>query len=143
MYGTRFRSQHNLPHRAFPPGGSLGLPRQQNHREDYRGEGQEVLRSLLWNAPKWGNDDAYVDSIAKDVLEFCLRDFAGYTTCAGGQLLSGIHQPHPNVLDAGALRQAQAEPKKFKDLIVRLWGVSAHFVDLPRELQDEMIARLS
>ena len=33
--------------------------------------------------------------------------------------------------------------EKYKDLIVRLWGVSAHFVDLPRELQDEMIARFS
>ena len=35
------------------------------------------------------------------------------------------------------------DPEKYKDLIVRLWGVSAHFVDLPRELQDEMIARFS
>jgi len=34
-----------------------------------------------------------------------------------------------------------AEPEKYRDLIVRLWGVSAHFVDLPRNLQDEMIAR--
>ena len=48
-----------------------------------------------------------------------------------------------NVLDASALRNAQLEPEKYKDLVVRLWGVSAHFVDLPRELQDEIIARLS
>ena len=34
-------------------------------------------------------------------------------------------------------------PEKYKDIIVRLWGVSAHFVDLPRELQDEMIARFT
>jgi len=52
-------------------------------------------------------------------------------------------QHQPNVLDAGELRKAQQEPEKYKDLIVRLWGVSAHFVDLSRELQDEMIARLS
>ena len=42
-----------------------------------------------------------------------------------------------------ALVQSLGEPEKYKDLIVRLWGVSAHFVDLPRELQDEMIARFS
>lgn len=203
-------------------------------REDYRGEGQEVLRSLLRNAPKWGNDDPYVDAVAKDIVEYCLRDFRTYTSCTGGPLLSGVHQPHPvstgwglmatpdgrhkgtpvavtmtpasgtmkqgataalksasifdpmllqwnycvmvnyyasifagekgrdlfknllrsyfrrggvqhqpNVLDAQQLRNAQLEPEKYKDLIVRLWGVSAHFVDLSRELQDEMIARLS
>ena len=203
-------------------------------REDYRGEGQEVMRNLLWNAPKWGNDDPYVDLIAKDVIEFCLRELNSYTFYNGAPLLAGVHQPHPvptgkgmmatpdgrhkgqpvavtmtpasgtmkrgataalksasifdpsllqwnycfminyyasafegergrevfknllltyfrrggvqhqpNVLDAQALRNAQLEPEKYKDLVVRLWGVSAHFVDLPRELQDEMIARLS
>ena len=52
-------------------------------------------------------------------------------------------QHQPNVLDVEELKKAQLEPEKYKDLIVRLWGVSAHFVDLSRELQDEMIARLS
>lgn len=202
--------------------------------EDYRGEGQEVMRSLLWNAPKWGNDDPFVDSIAKDLLEDCLKEARKYKTFSGGGILSGIHQPHPvptgqglmatpegrhagmpvavtmtpesgtmkhgataalksasvfdpmllqwnyccminyyasvfqgtggreifkklltayfarggvqhqpNVMDAGQLKLAQQEPERYKDLIVRLWGVSAHFVDLPKELQDEMIARLS
>ena len=201
-------------------------------RNDFAG--QEVLRRILWNAPKWGNDEAYVDSIAKDLLEDCLREFGKYETYSGGKLLSGIHQPHPvptgaglmatpegrhagqpvavtmtpesgtmkngataalksasifdpmllqwnycvmvnyyvsvfsgqkgkeifkdlllsyfrrggvqhqpNVMDAEQLRKAQQEPEKYKDLIVRLWGVSAHFVDLTKELQDEMIARLS
>ena len=45
-------------------------------------------------------------------------------------------------MDGEELKKAQAEPEKYKDLIVRMWGVSAHFVDLPKELQDEMIARL-
>ena len=196
-------------------------------------EGFEELRCHLWNAPKWGNDDPYVDLIAKDLLEYCLREFEGYRTFSGGKLLSGIHQPHPvatgwglmatpdgrrkgapvavtmtpqsgtlrqgataalksasifdhrllqwnycvminyyasvfsgpqgqevfksllqtyfrrggvqhqpNVMDARTLRAAQLEPEKYKDLIVRLWGVSAHFVDLSKELQDELIARL-
>lgn len=50
-------------------------------------------------------------------------------------------QHQPNVLDVEALRAAQENPDAYRDLIVRLWGVSAVFVDLPRELQDEMIAR--
>ena len=203
-------------------------------RRDYAGEGDEELRCRLWNAPKWGNDDAYVDEIAKDVLEFGLRETLRYSTASGGRHLGGIHQPHPvttgeelmatpegrhawtpvavtltpengtmrsgptaalcsgakidhtlvqwnycvmvnyfasvfrgndgpavfrrllqgyfdmggmqhqpNVLDVDQLRAAQLNPEQYKDLIVRLWGVSAHFVDLPRELQDEMIARFA
>ena len=194
----------------------------------------ELLRKLLWNAPKWGNDDPYVDAIAKDVLEYCLREFGKYKTFSGGLVLSGTHQPHPvatgwdlmatpegrhkgtpvavtmtpesgtmkngataalksasvfdpkllqwnycvminyyasvfagengcelfktllttyfrrggvqhqpNIMDARTLKDAQLEPEKYKDLIVRLWGISAHFVDLSKELQDELIARLS
>ena len=199
--------------------------------EDARGR---LIRAVLWNCPKWGNDDDYVDAIAKDLLEFCLRECQKHKTYHGGAILGGIHQPHPiptgaklpatpegraagapvavtltpesgtakygptatlasaakidpslvhwnycvmvnyfasvfagnggkevfqsllkgyfasgglqhqpNVLDVESLKQAQLEPEKYRDLIVRLWGVSAHFVDLPRELQDEMIARFA
>lgn len=52
-------------------------------------------------------------------------------------------QHQPNIMDARTLKDAQLEPEKYKDLIVRLWGISAHFVDLSKELQDELIARLS
>ena len=201
---------------------------------NFEGERGTFLRALLWKAPKWGNDDDYVDSIARDVLDFALRECEGYVTYRGGRVLGGIHQPHPvstgkklmatpegryafapvavtltpesgtmkngataalasaakldpslnhwnccvmvnyfasvfkgnggrdifisllrgyfnsgglqhqpNVSDVDELRRAQLSPEKYKDLIVRLWGVSAHFVDLPRELQDEMIARFS
>lgn len=35
-------------------------------------EGKEVLRQLLVNAPKYGNNDPYVDSLAKDVSKMSL-----------------------------------------------------------------------
>lgn len=47
------------------------------------------------------------------------------------------------MLDKAALLDAQVHPEGYKDLIVRLWGVSAHFVDLPREMQDELIDRFA
>ena len=203
-------------------------------QNNFGGDDGEIIRSVLWNCPKWGNDDDYVDMIAKDILEFCLSECCKHKTYFGGQVLGGIHQPHPvpdgkrlmatpegrragmpvsvtltpesgtanngatailrsaskidpmlikwnfcvqinyfasvfkgnegkeifkallkgyfasggmqhqpNVSDAEELKKAQQSPEKYKDLIVRLWGVSAHFVDLPRELQDEMIARFS
>ena len=199
---------------------------------NFEGTKGTLIKSILWNCPKWGNDNDYVDEIAKEILEFCLMETQKYKTFLGGQVLGGIHQPHPvltgkdlmatpegryagapvavtltpesgtakngptailhsaakidpmlvqwndcvmvnyfasafrgnngkeifknlllgyfkegglqhqpNVLNVADLKNAQLEPEKYKDLIVRLWGVSAHFVDLPRELQDEMIAR--
>jgi formate C-acetyltransferase len=46
-----------------------------------------------------------------------------------------------NVIDKDALLAAQKQPEKFRDLVVRVAGYSAYFVELPRELQDEIIDR--
>ena len=201
---------------------------------DFGTESQKIMKSILFNAPKWGNDDDYVDAIASDILNYTLKEAERYRTFSGGKQLVGIHQPHPvptgatlmatpdgrnkgapvtvtltpqsgtmrngptaalksatkidtslvqwnfcvmvnyfssvfrgndgkeilkqlitayfsigglqhqpNIADVELLRDAQKNPSKYKDLIVRLWGVSAHFIDLPRELQDEMIARFA
>lgn len=50
-------------------------------------------------------------------------------------------QHQPNVVNVADLRAAQKTPEKYKDLIVRMWGVSAHFVNLPLDVQEEFIAR--
>jgi len=39
------------------------------------------------------------------------------------------------------LRKAQEKPEEYADLIVRVGGYSAYFVHLPRELQDDIVAR--
>ena len=46
-----------------------------------------------------------------------------------------------NVVNRKALVDAQTYPKKYADLIVRVAGFSAYFVDLSRGLQDHIIAR--
>ena len=53
----------------------------------------------------------------------------------------GGMQHQPNITDRETLLKAQNAPEEYKDLIVRLWGVSAHFVDLPRDIQNELIER--
>jgi pyruvate-formate lyase len=45
------------------------------------------------------------------------------------------------VVDAETLRQAQAKPAEYQNLIVRVAGYSDYFVDLGRDLQNEIIAR--
>jgi len=46
-----------------------------------------------------------------------------------------------NVIDSDTLKDAQKHPEMYKDLIVRVWGFSAYFVELPKEYQDHVIKR--
>jgi formate C-acetyltransferase len=51
------------------------------------------------------------------------------------------HHIQFNVIDAETLRQAQQQPQQYRDLIVRVAGYSDYFVDVGRDLQNEIIAR--
>jgi formate C-acetyltransferase len=51
------------------------------------------------------------------------------------------HHIQFNVVTAETLRQAQKEPEKHRDLIVRVAGYSDYFNDLGKDLQDEIIRR--
>ncbi len=51
------------------------------------------------------------------------------------------HHIQFNVVTADTLREAQREPEKYKDLIVRVAGYSDYFVDLGVDLQNEIIKR--
>ena len=44
-------------------------------------------------------------------------------------------------MDAETLRKAQANPREYASLIVRVGGYSDYFVYIPKRLQDEVIAR--
>jgi formate C-acetyltransferase len=51
------------------------------------------------------------------------------------------HHIQFNVVDASTLRDAQAQPEQYRDLIVRVAGYSDYFCDLSPALQEEIIAR--
>ncbi|RLC94184.1 MAG: glycyl radical protein [Chloroflexi bacterium] len=195
-------------------------------------EGKEELRQMLLSAPKFGNDDGYVDSIAQELHFRITAETQKYTTYYGypfdvdgtnatmgyylgfdvpatpegrkareplhdgsvspvqgrdtkgpsavlnsvgkvDPLLScnhlfnqrfapqflegenreifanylktwsdlGIHHVQFNVIDPDTLRDAQEHPERHTDLIVRVAGYAAYFVDLTRSLQDDIIAR--
>ena len=46
-----------------------------------------------------------------------------------------------NVVDTETLRAAQADPKAYRDLVVRIAGYSAYFVELNLDCQNDIIAR--
>ncbi|HPQ54153.1 MAG TPA: pyruvate formate lyase family protein [Spirochaetota bacterium] len=48
-----------------------------------------------------------------------------------------------NMLDPGMLREAQKHPRDYRHLLVRVTGYNAYFTTIGKELQDEVIARVS
>jgi 4-hydroxyphenylacetate decarboxylase large subunit len=46
-----------------------------------------------------------------------------------------------NIVDSEMLRDAQAHPEKYRDLLVRVAGFTHYWVELPKPIQDEIIAR--
>ena len=46
-----------------------------------------------------------------------------------------------NVVDTNTLRAAQQEPGKYRDLVVRIAGYSAYFIELGTDLQNDIISR--
>jgi len=48
-----------------------------------------------------------------------------------------------NMLDPDVLRQAQKRPRDFRHLLVRITGYNAYFTTIGKELQDEVIHRVS
>jgi trans-4-hydroxy-L-proline dehydratase len=56
-------------------------------------------------------------------------------------LLRGGFETQVNVVDAGVLRQAQAHPDEYRDLVVRIGGYTDYFTRLTPKMQAEVIAR--
>jgi formate C-acetyltransferase len=46
-----------------------------------------------------------------------------------------------NIINAATLKAARKDPHKYRNLLVRVAGYSAYFVDLSNELQEEIICR--
>ena len=46
-----------------------------------------------------------------------------------------------NILDNETLRKAQADPDSYHNLVVRIAGFSAYFVDMTEQMQNDIISR--
>jgi len=54
--------------------------------------------------------------------------------------MGGMHI-QPNVVSSEILRDAQKNPEKYRDLIVKVSGYSAYFTDLGKSIQEDIISR--
>jgi len=68
-----------------------------------------------------------------------LRNFAAFVRAY--VRLGGWHNQF-NVVTTKTLRDAQEHPEKYRGLLVRVSGYSALFVELSREVQEDIIARI-
>ncbi len=84
-----------------------------------------TLLNMKFNPQVLAGDDGI------DKLAHLIRSYFG---------LDGHHVQF-NVINAETLRKAQQHPEQNRDLIVRVAGYSDYFVDLGRDLQDEIISR--
>ncbi|HUT01931.1 MAG TPA: trans-4-hydroxy-L-proline dehydratase [Phycisphaerae bacterium] len=79
-------------------------------------------------------------------LKFSPQVLAGEGLARLGSLVRayfrlGGHHVQFNVIGADTLRAAQEDPESHRNLIVRVAGYSDYFVDVGRDLQDEIISR--
>ena len=71
-----------------------------------------------------------------------IRDNADkFTTFMMAAINCGFFQMQMNVMDSKTLIDAKAHPDKYKGLIVRVWGFSAYFNELPESYKDLLIER--
>ncbi len=77
----------------------------------------------------WDLDSSYAD---KGVIKWILKTFID----KNGQIFQGNSTPVEELL------QAKIHPEKYENLMVRVGGFSARFVNLENELQDEIINRI-
>lgn len=64
-----------------------------------------------------------------------------YATLTMNAFKAGVYQLQMNVVDSATLIAAKENPESFPNLIVRVWGFSAYFKDLPEEYKDVLIER--
>lgn len=57
------------------------------------------------------------------------------------EISNGMFEMQINVVDSQTLIAAKDNPEKYASLIVRVWGFSAYFNDLPEEYKNVLISR--
>ena len=69
------------------------------------------------------------------------KDLHNLAALIRGYFELGAFHVQFNVISAETLRDAQAHPENYQDLLVRVAGYSTRFVNLSREVQDAILAR--
>jgi pyruvate-formate lyase len=111
------------------------------------------------NTPAGGNDQKGITALIKSITQPASDIHAGSVqnlrfgrdtfirqrdkveAILDSYFLQGGSQAMVTVINRGDLEKAMLEPEKYKDLFVRVGGFSARFVDLPKDVQVEILSR--
>lgn len=72
---------------------------------------------------------------------FIQQNFDKFLTMLLKGIEMGFFQLQMNVISSAILLEAKKDPQKYQNLIVRVWGFSAYFVELPEDYQEVLIRR--
>ncbi|MDR2407595.1 MAG: pyruvate formate lyase, partial [Bacteroidales bacterium] len=75
------------------------------------------------------------------VTETFIRDKDKFLEILKSAVRQGVYEMQLNVLNAEKLIAAKADPTLYPNLVVRVWGFSAYFNDLPEAYKDHLIKR--
>lgn len=75
------------------------------------------------------------------VTESFIRDKNKFIEILKSAIRQGVYEMQLNVLNADKLIAAKADPTLYPNLVVRVWGFSAYFNDLPEVYKDHLIRR--
>lgn len=143
-YTSYFHSDFGKLTQALPDGRKKGLPLSSSLSPvsgmDNHGP-IAVLNSLnKINMQEIGNGMVLDMKFAKQFFEE-KRNVLGLKALVETYFDRGGMEIQFNVVDRQTLLEAQENPLKYSNLIVRVSGFSAYFIDLDKELQDEIICR--
>ncbi len=129
---------------ALPNGRKLGDPladggSNPHSKYDRQGPMAAILSASKIELEKWKaaifNQMLTTSSVEG---EAGLRKFQNYIETA---MNLGLDTIQFNVLDKAVLRKAQQQPEQYQNLVVRVSGFNAHFIDLAKFVQDAIIDR--
>lgn len=72
---------------------------------------------------------------------FIISNFDKFVLFIKTCIAIGFFQAQMNVVDSQTLIEAKMDPERYPDLIVRVWGFSAYFNELPEYYKDVLIKR--
>ena len=125
---------------------------------DGRKAGREMANG---NTPAGGNDKKGITALINSLVKPSHAIHAGAVqnmrfgsdvfTCERDRLevllytyfKKGGAQAMITVINRGDLEKALVEPEKYKDMFVRIGGFSARYIDLPRDVQLEILSRVT
>ncbi len=73
--------------------------------------------------------------------DFINNNWDKYLDFLMASIQAGFFEMQMNVVSSKTLIEARENPEKFPNLIVRVWGFSAYFKDLPEDYKDVLISR--